>query len=246
MLFSLIKRELRGKYKASILGFLWTFLIPLFQWLVYTVVFSVVLKSDIDKFYLFLVVGLFPWNFFNTCITSGASCVVSQENLVKKIYFPRIVLPVAYVTSAFINMLISFVVIFIVLIVSGHGFNFLAVAYLPLVMLIEYILSLGLCMIVSALTVYFRDLEYIMGILSLAWMYLTPMFYQIDNVPDSIKIVFRINPMSTVVISFQQILYYKQIPEAATLLQSLVVGIVALFFGYFIFNKIQRRFVEEL
>ena len=112
MIFSLIKRELRGRYKASVLGFLWTFLNPLFQMIVYTIVFSFIMRSGIENFAIFLFVGLIPWNFFSTSVASGASCVVSQENLIKKIYFPRIVLPVSYVTSMFINMLFTFIVIF--------------------------------------------------------------------------------------------------------------------------------------
>ena len=153
MISSLIKRDLRGKYKASALGFLWTFLIPLFQLVIYNFIFSTILRSDIKDFYIFLIAGLFPWNFFSACGTSGASCIVNQENLIKKIYFPRLVLPVSFVTSSFINMLLTFIVVFVVLVFSGHGVNALALAYLPVVMLIEYILSLGLCMITSALRV---------------------------------------------------------------------------------------------
>ena len=246
MIASLIKRDLRGKYKASVLGFLWTFLIPLLQLVIYTFVFSTILKSDIENFYIFLIVGLFPWNFFNECASSGASCVVNQENLIKKIYFPRLVLPVSYVTSAFINMLLTFIVVFAVLIFSGFGLNAMALLYLPLVMLIEFILSLGLCMLTSALTVYFRDLEYIMGIILMAWIYLTPVFYQMDIVPEEYHIIFSINPMTPIIVAYQQILYYKQIPEVTNLLHAAGLGIVVLLIGYLVFEKIQRHFVEEL
>lgn len=246
MTFSLIKRELRGKYKASALGFLWTLLIPLFQYVVYTVVFSVFMKSNIEEYYIFLIVGLFPWNFFSASVTTGASCVVYQENLIKKIYFPRLVLPIAYVTSAFINMLISFVVVFAVLIFSGHGLSAAALCYLPLIMLIEYIMSLGVCMLVSALTVYFRDLEYILGILMLAWIYFTPVFYQLDIVPKQCEVVFNINPMTSVILAYQQILYDKKIPQVDNLMTAVLFGVVMLAVGYLVFNKLQRKFVEEL
>ena len=94
MISGLIRRELRGRYKASVLGFLWTFLNPLFQLLIYTVVFSVILRAGIEDFYLYLFIGLVPWNFFSASLSGGSSCVVSQENLIKKIYFPRVVLPI--------------------------------------------------------------------------------------------------------------------------------------------------------
>lgn len=246
MIASLIKRDLRGKYKASALGFLWTFLIPLFQLVIYNFVFSTILKSGIEDFYIFLIAGLFPWNFFNACGTSGASCVVNQENLIKKIYFPRLVLPVSFVTSSFINMLLTFIVVFAVLIFSGHGMNGIALIYLPVVMLIEYILSLGICMLTSALTVYFRDLEYIMGIILMAWIYLTPVFFQMDIIPEKYYILFNINPMTPVIVAYQQILYHKQIPEMGNLLHATVLGIIVLIIGYIVFNNIQKRFVEEL
>lgn len=246
MIFSLIKRELRGKYQASVLGFLWTLINPLMQMVVYIIVFSFILKSGIKNFPIFLFVGLVPWNFFSISITSGATCVVNQENLIKKIYFPRVILPISYVTSMFINMLLTFIVIFIVLVLSGYGINIKAVAMLPLIMLIEYILALGICMLTSALAVYFRDLEYIMGIVTMAWMYLTPILYTAEIVPDSIRVIFNLNPMTPIIEAYQQILYYKQVVEAQTLIQATLIGIIVLLIGYLGFEKMQRKFVEEL
>lgn len=135
MIVSLIKRELRGKYKASVLGFLWTFLNPLFQMIVYTIVFSYILRSGIEHFSIFLFVGLIPWNFFGISVASGSACVVNQENLIKKIYFPRLVLPISYVTSMFINMLLTFIVIFVALFITRYGINPVALLFLPLVMI---------------------------------------------------------------------------------------------------------------
>ena len=246
MIFSLIKRELRGKYQASVLGFLWTLINPLMQMVVYIIDFSFILKSGIKNFPIFLFVGLVPWNFFSISITSGATCVVNQENLIKKIYFPRVILPISYVTSMFINMLLTFIVIFIVLVLSGYGINIKAVAMLPLIMLIEYILALGICMLTSALAVYFRDLEYIMGIVTMAWMYLTPILYTAEIVPDSIRVIFNLNPMTPIIEAYQQILYYKQVVEAQTLIQATLIGIIVLLIGYLGFEKMQRKFVEEL
>ena len=246
MLASLIKRELRGKYKASVLGFLWSFLNPLLQMLVYIIVFSYILKSGIDNFSIFLFVSLMPWNFFSASVTSGSTCVVNQQNLIKKIYFPRIVLPIAYVTSMFINMLLTFCVIFAVLIISGYGMNLESIIYLPVVMVIEYVLALGICMFTSALAVYFRDLEYIMGIITMAWMYLTPILYTVEMVPDELKTLFNLNPMTPIILAYQQILYKKQIPEGETLICAICIGAAGLVIGYFSFEKMQKKFVEEL
>ena len=106
MIISLVRKDLRGRYKGSVLGFLWTFINPLLQLMVYTIVFSVILRAGIDKFYLFLFVALVPWIFFSSAVTGGATSILSQQDMVKKIYFPRQVLPISYVTSSFVNMLL--------------------------------------------------------------------------------------------------------------------------------------------
>ena len=120
MIFSLVKKDLRGRYKGSVLGFMWTFINPLLQMGVYTLVFSIILRNDIDKYYLFLFVALVPWIFFSASLTGGADSVLASKDMLKKIYFPREVLPISYVTGAFVNMLLSFVVIFGVIIFTGH------------------------------------------------------------------------------------------------------------------------------
>ena len=116
MIFSLVKKDLRGRYKGSVLGFMWTFINPLLQMGVYTLVFSIILRNDIDKYYLFLFVALVPWIFFSASLTGGADSVLASKDMLKKIYFPREVLPISYVTGAFVNMLLSFVVFFGVII----------------------------------------------------------------------------------------------------------------------------------
>ncbi len=246
MIFSLVKRDLRGRYKGSVLGFLWTFINPLLQLGVYTIVFSVIMKTGIDKFYLFLFVALVPWLFFSTCLTGGASCIFAQQDMVKKIYFPREVLPLSYVISQFINMLLIFIIIFLVIIISGAGINLKAILYLPLIMIVEFILALGITMLVSALTVYFRDLEYILSILSMIWMYLTPIIYSVEQVPENIMPIFNLNPMTPIIVAYRDILYYKKVPEMGTLVHAFFLGIFILIAGCFAFSKLKRHFAEEL
>ncbi|MDR7814999.1 ABC transporter permease [Lacrimispora sp.] len=246
MIVSLIHRELRGKYKASVLGFLWTFLNPLFQLSIYTVVFSIILRAGIEDFYLYLFVGLVPWNFFSASVAGGAGCVVSQENLIKKIYFPRMVLPIACVTSAFINMLLTSIITFVFIIFSGRGVNVQALLWFPIIALIQYIFTLGICKLSSALTVFFRDLEYFLGIIMMAWMYLTPIMYKIDMVPEDLRYLFNLNPMTSIISAYQDILYYKRVPNFQTLITASVIGIAFLLLGSVVFNKLQKKFVEEL
>ncbi|MCC8135385.1 MAG: ABC transporter permease [Ruminococcus sp.] len=246
MIFSLVRKDLRGRYKGSVLGFLWTFINPLLQLVVYTIVFSFILPTSIDKYYLYLFVGLIPWIFFSSSITGGSSSIVAQKDLVKKIYFPRQVIPISYVTSCFVNMLLCFVVIFIVIIISGIGVNPVALLCLPIIMIVEYILALGMALLASAITVYFRDLEHILGILTMAWMYMTPIMYDKSIVPEELLPVFNLNPMTHVIECYRAVLYYKKVPELESLLSSLGLGILFLVLGHFVFLKLQKHFAEEL
>lgn len=246
MIYSLVKRDLRGRYKGSVLGFFWTFLNPLLQLLVYTLVFSIIMRSNIEQYYIFLFVALVPWIFFSASITGGSTSVQASADMVKKIYFPREVMPISYVTSAFVNMLLTFLVVFAVLIISGFGINFHAIIYLPIIMLVEYILALGFALLSSALTVYFRDLAYILGIITMAWQYLTPVMYSAEMIPEDLLPIWGLNPMTPIIQAYRDILYYKEIPEIGTLLHATIFGILILIVGSIVFKQLQKGFAEEL
>lgn len=246
MIFSLVRRELRGRYKGSVLGFLWTFINPLLQLLVYTMVFSVIMHSNIESYYIFLFVALVPWIFFSTAVQGGSTSVINSADMVKKIYFPREVLPISCVTSAFVNMILSFIVVFAVLIVSNFGINLKALIYMPIIMIVEYIFSIGIALLVAGLTVYFRDLAYILGIVTMAWQYLTPVMYGTDMVPEDLLPIWRLNPMTPIIDAYRDILYYKEIPQLSSLVQATVIGIIFVVIGYVAFRKMQKGFAEEL
>lgn len=246
MIISLVKRDLKSRYKGSVLGFLWMFLNPLLQLCIYTIVFSTIMRMGIEKFYLFLFVALVPWLFFSTCLSAGTMVIFSQQDMVKKIYFPREVLPLSFTLSQFVNMLLSFIVIFVVVAFSGVKLNPVAFLYLPLIMIIEFILGLGISFLASALTVYFRDLEHILGIVSMAWMYLTPVIYPVEMVPEKFVKLFYLNPMTSITVSYRDILYYGRIPEVNTLLNATFLGVIVLIIGKVSFSKLQRGFAEEL
>lgn len=246
MIDSMVKKELRGKYAASFLGFLWTFVNPLLQLIVYTIVFSFIFQNSIEKFYLFLFIGLVPWLFFSSVLSEGSNCIVAQKNLVKKIYFPRMVIPISFAASRFINMLLTFLVIFAVIFFTGWGVNWVALLYLPLVFLIEFLLVIGIALIVSSLTVYFRDLSYILGIISLLWMYATPVFYSPTYVPEKFLKIYNLNPMVSIISAFRDILYYKRLPLLSTLVEAVILGCVFFLIGIFLFSKLNKNFAEEL
>lgn len=247
MIIGLVRKDLRGRYKGSVLGFLWTFVNPLLQMAVYSIVFSSILRVvDVEKYYIFLFVALIPWIFFSSSIAGGSSSIIASKDLVTKIYFPREVIPIAYVTSCFVNMLLCFIVVFAVLIISGLGINFIALLYLPVVLVVEYMLALGFALISSAVTVFFRDLEHILGILMMAWMYFTPIMYNTDTIPEAYRAFFNLNPMFYIITAYRSILYYKAPPDVSTLVPSFVLSLGALAVGFGLFSVLKKRFAEEL
>lgn len=245
MIIMLVRRELRGRYKGSVLGFFWTFLNPLLQLAVYTAVFSVILRNDIERYYLFLFVALIPWIFMATSVQGGATSVLAQKSMVTKIYFPRQVLPISWVTTCFINMLLSFCIVIPVAALS-NGLSLRALPYLIPTVIIEYVLALGIALLVSGITVYFRDLEHILSICVMGWQFLSPIMYPAEWVPEQYQTLFHLNPMTAVIISYRNILYYKIPPDLSTMLNALVMGLVFLIAGWALFEHLQRHFAEEL
>ena len=246
MIYNLVHRELRGKYKGSVLGFAWTFINPLLQLGVYTIVFSYIMRAGVEDYYLFLFVALIPWIFFSVSVSAGAGCIRAQGNMVKKIYFPREVIPISFVASQFVNMLLSFLVVFAVILISGKGFNFEAFLFLPLIMIIEFLMATGLTMIISGFAVYFRDIEHFITIIVLLWQFLTPVMYDLKLVPDELLSIYRLNPMTPIIVAYRDILYYKQIPQVNSLISASLFAVVIFVLGFIIFGKLKEHFAEEL
>lgn len=245
MIYMLVRKDLRARYKRSVLGFAWTFINPLLQLLVYTAVFSVVMRAGIEKYYLFLFVALIPWLAMASSVNNGAISITGQANLVTKIRFPRQVLPITAVTTNFVNMLLCMVVVLAVCALSV-GLNLRVLWYLIPITLIEYLLALGIALLVSCLTVYFRDLEHILTIFTMAWQFLSPVMYSADMVPERFRLIFMLNPMSPILVAFRDILYYRTAPQLSTMASSLAAGVFFLLLGWFVFKKLERRFAEEL
>ena len=246
MILSLVHRDLRGRYKGSVLGFFWTFLNPLLQLLVYTFVFSVIMRAGVEDYYLFLFVALVPWTYFSSALAGGANCILSQSNLVNKIYFPRKVLPLSHVLSQLVNMLLTYIVVIVVLLISGKGANLVAWAFFPVVVLQETLLAIGFVFLLSAVTVFFRDMGYFVSVFMMLWQFVSPVMYGVDMVPEEFRSVFGLNPMTPVIIAYRDIFYYKKIPELSTFLSGTVMGIVVLVIGWIVFGRLQRRFAEVM
>lgn len=246
MIFSLVKRELRGRYQKSVLGMLWTFLNPLCQIVIYTFVFSVIFSNNMENYYIYLTVGMIPWTFFSEALGQGAGSIVSNADMTKKIYFPREVLTIASVTAKFVNMLLSFVIVFIFLFISGVGVSLRVLYWLFPVMIAEYFVALGFTLFFSAITVYLRDMEYIVGVVLMAWIWATPIMYTLDGRSEFVVRVLKLNPMTTIILSYQNILYYQTMPDVSALGCVILVGILLLIIGEAVFIRLEGNFAEEL
>ena len=246
MLINMVRRELRGKYKGSILGFLWTFINPLLQLVVYTIVFSNIMRMGVSNYEIFLFVALIPWMFFSTSVLSGAGSIIYNQSLVTKIYFPREILPLSVVTSDFINMIYCSVIVLAVVLFYHMNLNLEVWFMLPVIAFIEYILVIGIVLIVSALTVYFRDLEHILGIIIMAWQFLTPVMYPESFVPSQYQAILYLNPMTPIIISFRDVLYYGKMPVVENLVYAFLWSLIIFICGFLLFGKLQKDFAEEL
>lgn len=246
MLINMVRRELRGKYKGSILGFLWTFINPLLQLVVYTIVFSNIMRMGVSNYEIFLFVALIPWMFFSTSVLSGAGSIIYNQSLVTKIYFPREILPLSVVTSNFINMIYCSIIVLAVVLFYHMNLNLEVWFMLPVIAFIEYILVIGIVLIVSALTVYFRDLEHILGIIIMAWQFLTPVMYPESFVPSQYQAILYLNPMTPIIISFRDVLYYGKMPVVENLVYAFLWSLIIFICGFLLFGKLQKDFAEEL
>lgn len=245
LLKSNVKKEIRGRYKNSILGIMWSFLNPLLQLLVYAVIFGALLGGNDPTYHIYICVALIPWTYFTTTITQAAFTIIGNGDIIKKVYFPREILPISVVTSGAVNFVISTIIILAFVIFSGIGISRYMILY-PFILLVQYILLLGISFIVSAITVYFRDLEHIIGIILMAAFYGTPIVYKLEQLPANLQIVMKLNPMTHLIDAYRSIFYYHQLPNMKMLGILLLASIALTILGYYIFKKLQKGFAEQL
>lgn len=245
LLKSNVRKEIRGKYKGSFLGVLWSFVNPLLMTLVYAIVFPFILKSTQPHYVTFIVIAILPWTWFTSVISQGTNTIVVNGGIIKKVYFPREILPISIVTSGLINFLISCLIIAIFLIFSGIGFSFY-ILLLPIIVITQYILQLGLIFITSSIDVYVRDAEYIIAFLVSMIFYGTPILYSSSLFPAKFSWLLKLNPLTTIIESYRDIFYYQKLPNLMSLGIVFLISCLILFLGYQIFKKLEKGFAEEL
>lgn len=245
MIRSWTRKELRTRYKGSFLGFLWTFVNPLLQLVVYSIIFPFVMKFNQENYAMFLFVALIPWNFFTSAMQGACGLIVWNSDMVTKVYFPREVLPISFTFSGLMNMIFSYAIVFPMLLIFHVPFTW-NLLWLPVLMISQTILCLGIALLVSSINVYFRDIEYLIGIGIMALYFLTPIMYDINNLPERLQKIMYINPMTGYVLMYRDVTFNGWGLDLKTLLFSFVYSVIVLIIGYVTFEKLQRRFTEVL
>lgn len=247
LLKSNIKKEIRGKYKGSFLGVLWSFVNPLLMTLVYAIVFPYIMRgAAYDHYTTFLVIGILPWNWFTTCICQGTFSIIGNGGIIKKVYFPREIIPISVVTSGLVNFLITCVIMALFLIFSGIGFT-KYILFLPLIILAQYLFTLGILFITCSINVYIRDFEYIINFFIQMLFYGTPILYSAELFKDTkIYRLINLNPLGAIINCYRDILYWGNMPHIKSLLIVLGFGLLMCIIGLLVFKKLSRGFAEEV
>jgi lipopolysaccharide transport system permease protein len=247
---AMVARELKARYRGSVLGFFWSFINPLLLLLVYTFVFSYVLPArqpNLSPYALFLFCGILPWTWFSSSILESANVLISGGNLIKKVLFPAEVLPIVTVLANMAHFFLGLPILVGFLIYYRAPLQFSELIWFPVVVLVQLILTLGIALIVSALTVHFRDLKDILSNLVTFWFFATPIIYSMQDAPAIAKRFLNANPFTHLAISYQEILFYPGNFGHWKWLLALGAGSTAFFLlGYYLFDRLRDTFAEEV
>jgi len=247
---SLVARELKARYRGSVLGFFWSFINPLLLLLTYTFVFSFVLPrgaSNLEPYALFLFCGILPWTWFSSSLSESANVLMVGGNLIKKVLFPAEVLPLVTVLANMVHFFLGLPILIIFLVYYRAPLQVSELVWFPVVVFVQLLLTLGLALILSALTVHFRDLKDILANLLTFWFFATPIIYPMSQAPSMARNLLNLNPFAHLAISYQEILFYPGPFGHWKWLFALGVASVGLFLlGYFIFDRLRDSFAEEV
>lgn len=241
----LVARDFKTKYKRSMLGVLWSFLNPLLTMMVQYIVFSTLFKSDIPNFPLYLLSGIVCFNFFSEATTMGLQSIVGNAALITKVYVPKYIYPVSRVLSSTINLLLSLIPLLAVMLLTGTPVR-LAILLLPFGLLCVVAFCIGTAFILSTLMVFFRDTQFLWGVLSMLWMYMTPIFYPESIIPDRYMMLYKCNPLYHIIRFVRIVLIDGISPEPKAYALCLIASSVPLVIGAIIFKKNQDKFILNL
>ncbi|MFR3807120.1 MAG: ABC transporter permease [Enterocloster bolteae] len=238
----LVMRDLKVKYRRSFLGYIWSILNPLLMMILQTIIFSFMFRNNIPNYPLYLICGNTLFTFFNESSNMGLTSIISNAALIKKVYIPKFIFPLSRVASSFVTMSFSMVAVLIVMLFTGAPLHWTIVLFwVPLVF--QLMFCCGMALLLSALTVYFRDMQHLFSVMTLGWMYATPIFYPLEQLPTNVQFLMKFNPMYHYINMFRNLVMYGNIPGPNTWIACIVAGLVMLIVGLLAFRKLQRNFI---
>jgi lipopolysaccharide transport system permease protein len=253
---NLVSRELKARYRGTVLGFLWSFFNPLLLMIVYTVVFGFIIQPRDPAFEgspwlyaLFLFCGVLPWTWFSSSLLESANVLMINGNLIKKILFPAEILPVVTVTSNLINFFFGLPILLAFIPILGKSFT-PYVLFLPVVILVQYVVTLGFGLLISSLTVHFRDIKDILSNLLTFWFFATPIIYPLSfgtiSKSSFLRTMLNLNPMTHIIGGYQSCLFYGELIHWKKLGVTFLFGLLMFWAGYTVFDRLRDSFPEEV
>jgi len=245
LLVAWTSRIIRARYQQSILGGLWAILQPVATVLIFTLVFSFFLKVDTGNipYIVFSYTAMVPWLFFSSSINEMVESIVSNMNLVSKIYFPREILVISTLFARLVDFLIAFLLLIVLIIIYQIPSKMSSWLFLPLLLICQICLSLGIGFLVASVNAFYRDMKHVITLIMQLWLYATPIIYPINIVPESIKKFYFFNPMVGIIEGYRSILLYQKVPDSS-FYYSIVISIIVLILGYLFFKKVEIHFAD--
>jgi lipopolysaccharide transport system permease protein len=245
LLWSWVVRDIKVRYKQSLLGIAWSILQPLSTTLLFAVIFSYFVEVDTGgvPYLVFYYSAMLPWTFLSSSISFGTSALVSNMNLVTKIYFPREILPIAAVAASFVDFLVASIIFVIMMIVYQVpvGWNILLI---PLLVVTQILLTLGIVLVASALMVFYRDIRFIVPLGLQLWLYLSPIIYPVNQVPERWRGLYMLNPMAGLIDSYRRVILTSQLPETSYLLPAAGISLSIFLAAYWYFKRAEAVFAD--
>ncbi len=247
LIFGLVLKDLKIKYRRATGGFGWMLVMPLVQTAIFAFIFGFLFKIRIENYPLFLLSGLFAWSFLRSSLDSAANCILLNASLIKKAYFPREVLPVSNVITNLVSFFFSIVILFAFSLFSKVSISF-AILWLPLIITIQVILVGGISLFISGLNAIYRETQFMMDVILLIWFYATPVVYSFgmarDALPQKVFFLYKLNPMTGIICAYQNIFLYGVAPDLALLFPSILAALLFFIFGFISFNRYGELFID--
>jgi lipopolysaccharide transport system permease protein len=250
LLWQMVGREVKARYKQSILGYFWVILNPLAQMLVMSFAFSIILRIPTNSssnipYSVFLFVALLPWNLFSTSLISSASSLVNASSLITKVYFPRTILVLSAMIAKIVDFLFALIILVIYMIIYQIPISFNILWIIP-IFIIQQLFTLGVSLFLSASNLLYRDIQYLLNLVLTLWFYVTPVIYPADIVPQQFKILFQLNPMAVIINAYRQTILGGNGPNLTSLFIALILSLLTLLLGFSYFKTREKIFADNI